>query len=442
MAGALSTLGLGSQGVLTNDIIDQLKEADESALLTPITTNISTVNAQKKSITEMKTLLKDLSDIATTLSDSTHYKNKSSELVGESVSITATSSAQTQNFDIEVTKLATRDIKQSTGFASKTDTLSAGSMNLQIDGNSYDITIEATDTLESLVDKINEATDGNISASILNVGGSDPYKLILKSTETGSTQNITASGDIAFSQVGSGATDAELSIDGISVTKASNEIDDLVEGVTINLQQTGKTTVDIKQDNEKILEEMNKFVEQYNSLLSKVTSATNYDTETKTAGVFQGSSEIRNIKSSLSDILNTAISTNGSMIEDFGLTADSKSGQLTLDEDKFTGLLDSDIESVTSFFIGEGSNNGIFRELSSTLFDMSSSSTGVIKTLSTNFDDRLDSLQDSYDKTQERLDSRYEIMQKRFAAFDSVISKLTNQSDALQSMIDAQSSDS
>jgi flagellar hook-associated protein 2 len=437
MAGALSTLGLGSQGVLTNDLLDKLKDADKAATITPIENNQKSLQLQQAGLTGLKDAISDLSDLATSLSDLSLYQSKNSTVTGDSISIEASSSAKTQEFNINVLSLATRDIQQSTGFASKTDTLSAGNMHLEIDGSSYDITIEDTDTLESLADKISEATEGKISASILNVGGDNPYTMVLKSTETGASNNITTSGDISFNRIGTGAQDASLEIDGIAVTSATNEINSLVDGTTITLSKTGESSVKISQDSEKIVEKMNEFVTKYNELIDSIKTMTNYNPDTKVAGVFSGSSEIRGMLGPLNDIFFTAINDSGKMIEDFGLSAD-RSGKLTLDEDKFKENLEDDAQSVQNFFVGEGANEGIFRKLDGQLFDIGTSSDGILKTLKTNFDAKSKSLSESLEKAQERLDNKYEIMQKRFASFDAVIGRLSNESATLSSLIDSQ----
>ena len=49
----------------------------------------------------------------------------------------------------------------------------------------YDIEVNASTTISQFKDKVFEATDGKVSASILNVGGTDPYKLVIQSTKTG-----------------------------------------------------------------------------------------------------------------------------------------------------------------------------------------------------------------------------------------------------------------
>jgi len=192
MSGALSTLGLGSQGVLTNDIIDQLKEADTSAVIKPIERKIDVSNNKQTELAEIKKLITDLNDQIVALSEPELYQNKTSTLTGDSITVDTTAAAQVQNFDINVKSLATRDIQESSlGFAYDEALVEPQTLTFSIDGTDYDVEVGITDSLKTVAEKIKTATDGKIEASVLNVGGTDPYKLILKSSDTGVDSKFT-----------------------------------------------------------------------------------------------------------------------------------------------------------------------------------------------------------------------------------------------------------
>ncbi len=438
MPGALSTLGLGSQGVLTNDLLDKLKDADKAGSINPIERKQKSLKLQQAGLTGLKDSISKLSDLALSLSDATLYKNTTSTITGDHISVTSSPDAKAQNLSIRVWNIATRDIQESKTFASKTDPLDAGTMNLEIDGKSYDITIEDTDTLETLAQKISDQTEGKIDASVMNVGGNKPFELILKSTETGKQNHITVTGDMEFTQVGEEAQDASLRVDGIMVHSASNDIKDIVEGVDISILKADRTTetITIKQDNDKISDKVEEFVTQYNELLNSVKTMTNYNPDTKVGGVFQGTSEIKNMLGPLRDVFASTISSTGQMAEDFGIKAD-KSGILTFDRSTFSKKLNENTEAVQNFFVGKGEEKGIFRELDSKIFDIKKSD-GILKSLKSNFDSKSLALSDQLDRAKKRLESKYEIIQRRFASFDAVIGRLSNASDTLTSLIESQ----
>jgi flagellar hook-associated protein 2 len=442
MAGALSTLGLGSQGVLTNDIIDQLKGADTASIIKPIENKISTNSLKQTALSDIKKLITSLNDQVVALSEPSLYNSKTSSLSGSSVKINAGSKAIEQSFDIDVKNLATRDIQESsTGFGYEEALVGKQTLSINIADNDYVIEISVTDNLKDLTQKIKEQTGGKVEASILNIGGDDPYKLIIKSADTGSNQAITVTSSeddgLSFNRVGNELPkDAVVEIDGIEVTRSSNHIDDLVSGVEIDLQAEGKTTVKVENNSEKLEEEMEKFASSYNDIVNKITEVTKFDKEKKTAGIFQGTSEIRSITTQLNNVLATAVSDNGKTIADFGLEL-KRGGTISFNKSDFQKMIKEDPSVVENFFRGTDGANGLFNKFESKIFDLSTSSSGTMKLLKTNLKDTATFLLEEQTKAQTRLDDRYKIMQKKFAAYDGIIGRLSNQAETLSSLIEA-----
>ena len=438
MAGTLSTLGIGSKGALSYDIIDQLKEADTKSIIKPIENKLELNQLKQDKLDELKKLVTGLNTEVVAMSDPAIYQAKETSLSGSSVSVETTSKAKPGTHTLDVSSLATSDIKQSqTGYGYDEALMGAGTMHLEIDGKPFDITVTSTDSIKSVVKKINEQTDGKIEASLLNVGGTDPYHLVLKSAETGAQNNITVTGDFDFDQVGAGAKDASFNFDGIQITRSSNEVDDLVEGLTIKLEQEGKTNITVKQDNSKLLEGMEKFVDEYNKLVQGFTESTKFDKTSKAAGLFQGNSSIRTAATALKDALILTTSKDGKTMESFGLEL-QRDGTINLNKSKLEETLKENPQQVEDFFRGTNGRDGAFNRLESAIFDIKTSSSGVLKSLAKNLDDDANRLQELQKASQKRLDDRYSIMAKKFAAYDSVIAKLNSQGDTLTAMIDAE----
>ena len=441
--GALSTLGLGSQGVLTNDILDKLKDADKASLITPIETRQKAIQNKIDEVGAIKKLMNSLSTSVTNMTYDSTYEDMKTELSGSSISIKTDGKVENQSFSLEVTKLATKDIFESSdSFSAKDSSLQSGDITIGIGSDSFKIDIQNGDTLEDLVKNINSNTDGKIEASILNVGGSNPYKLIIKSAQTGKDNQLTITQNSdsfsnGISRIGDPAQDAEFTLDGVSVTRSSNKIDDLIENITITLEKEGKTDVSLKKDNSKIVDGIKDFVEKYNELAKVLIGDTKYDSEKKEAGIFQGNSEIRSIMRSLSDIVSTTVSKDSKMAGDFGLEL-QRDGTLTFDESKFQKAYDSDEAKVVEFFKASDASSGMFNKLESKLFDINTSSKGTIKSLKKSLEEESKRYEELQKKAQEKLDARYEILTKKFAAADAVMGKLNSSSNVLQHMIDAQ----
>ncbi len=442
MTGSLSTLGLGSQGVLTNDLLDKLKAADKTGTIDPIERKQESLKMQQAGLVGLKDAISKLTTLATDLSDKALYTGTKSEVSGSSVTVESSPTAKSQTINLDVQNLATRDIQFSDkSYASKDTLFGEGDITLDIDGQSFTINVTDTDTLEDVAKKITDNSDGKIQASLLNIGGDEPFKLVIKSTDTGAKNAITINSSTSFTHpTGGEAKDAKLTVDGISVTRDSNEFDDLVDGVTIKLDSVGQSTIKIEQDFENVSTKMEEFVSQYNELVDSIKTLTNYDEEKKVAGVFQGTSEIKNLMTPLRNIFESTVSGNGKMSADFGISTD-RDGRISFDKSKFEESLSSNSTEIQDFFVGEGATEGIFRKFNGELFNIGTKSDGVLKSLKTNYDSKSKTLEDSLTKAQARLDSKYEIMQKKFASYDAVIGKLSGQSDMLQGLIDGQSKD-
>src|SRR5690606_35927819 len=114
---------------------------------------------------------------------------------------------------------------------------------ITVNGVEKEITVDAEDTLQSLVQKINNTEEISVTASAIQVG-TDEFKLTLTSKETGVANQINIEGDLAgtlaFTET-QAAQDAELKINGLTVTRSSNIIKDVIQGVTLELKKAGES---------------------------------------------------------------------------------------------------------------------------------------------------------------------------------------------------------
>ncbi len=442
--GALSSLGLGSQGALNYDIIDKLKKADQDAIIKPIDSKISLDNQREDALANLTTLLATLKGTASTLSYDNIYSKVALNTSGTSATATAQDGTSSQTISLDITNVATNDVQESTSFNKKTSTFTDEADTLKFElasGESFSIDVDENTTISELEEMINDNSNGTMSASILNVGGDDPYKLILKSTNTGADNAITVSSDghadddLGLSSV-SAAQDANFTYNGVSVTRGTNDVDDLIVGVDIKLINTGKTTIKISQNTDSIKDTINSFVSAYNDLIDNLNETTKYDPTTKQQGIFQGVSQIRGIKY---DINNTVFNydSKGVSLADFGITQNS-TGHLELDESVFDNKIQTDPNAVKDFFKGGTDTHledGLFVKLNDKLGSIFMNSYSEVKLYKSYLDNDLKSLTDQKDAQTKQLDNKYNILAKKFAAYDKIISTFSTQSQSLQMQI-------
>ena len=199
-SGTLASLGLGSE-VLTNETLEKLKQADESARIKPYETKIETNSAKQKALTELTTKLASFQSVVSSLGDSTAFGKRkvTASVTGDSAAATLTASngVSVQNLSVKVEQIAQKDVYQSNGLSSESDRVlgtnqNPASFTILQNGKEYTIKVDANTTYSDLADKINSATDGNVIAKIVSTGEKGkPYRFTLSSKETGADNAIT-----------------------------------------------------------------------------------------------------------------------------------------------------------------------------------------------------------------------------------------------------------
>ncbi|MDR2153383.1 MAG: flagellar filament capping protein FliD [Helicobacteraceae bacterium] len=382
--GSVSMLGLSlnGQSALNADLIDQLKEADKSVMIKPLETQLTKIYKKQEDQTKLVEKINAFRDATSVFASDSSYLKRGVSVGGDSVSITANDGAAIQTMTLKVEKLAKNSVAQlGKNFDTESGIVNGIGKPLTLKiarGASAALEIEVKNgmTLSELRDAINEAGGGNISASILNVGGNEPYSLIIKTAKTGASEQLSFEwfdGDNPFaSGIGFNDTqkaqDAEFVYNGLSVTRSNNTVSDLVSGVTIELKKAdlADTNVSIARSLSDLSEQMKAFVDSYNDLTKFLDEITKYTVDSGEAGSFQGDGRINSIRGELNKIL-FAANEEGKNISDisrpqYDLSGEvvgmffafnlSEKGTLTYDQKTFEQALSQDPEGVEKLLRG------------------------------------------------------------------------------------------
>ncbi len=442
MASALSSLGLGSQGALSYKVIDQLRAADNKIIITPIDNKIIKNQTKTNDLSALTTLTASLKAETSTLSSEMSYLKRTATSSNTGVSVSVKDGTEIQDFSFNVTTLAKRDINESKSFAKQTDTFASANdtINFNINGKNYTVDILPTDSIKTFKDKIFGATNGKITASLLNVGGTNPYKLVLKSTDTGANNAITVtSAGITNGTTNLGliniqpAGDLNATFNGVQITRTTNTVSDLIIGATITANNKVNSNISITQDTSAISGSISSFVTRYNSLMSNLSESTKYDVKTKVAGAFQGTSEVKSLKSDISRYL-LSIDSSGRNLSDYGVTLNS-AGTLEFNKTTFDSKIKSNSSDVENFLRGNGTANGFFTNYNSMLSNYIDKNNGILTRYNTELSDEKKTLKKSKITSTTRLDTKYATMVKKFSAYDSIISKLNASFQSLSMQI-------
>ncbi len=335
----------GSSNIDFVDVVDKMiaaRRLPADSLETRIESNDDKLTALK----DLQTLIGTLKDSMANLYGATSFdKSKnifeskqifastdSSTLAGELIGITATNAASTGSYTFEVDQVATKhklstDTLAVAASADITGITGTGQFTLTGGTGSSQITVAAEDTLQDIRDKINNAKDNTgIQASVIKVSATEST-LILTSTSEGEDNRMSFSDDtgnvlqslgiltdpttINAANVIDNGDNASIKLDGISITRSSNEFSDLVDGLSISLYNAEpgtKITIDVEQDLNQAKTAIIDFVDAYNAVQTFINEKTFVDETTGEASedaILIGNSTVKNIESSLQQIAGT-----------------------------------------------------------------------------------------------------------------------------------------
>jgi flagellar hook-associated protein 2 len=235
------------------------------------------------------------------------------------------------------------------------------------------ITIDSSNnSLQGIRDAINAAKIG-VTATIINDGSGTPYRLTLSSDSNGvsNSMKVSVSGDAAVgSLLGHDpagtqnlsetvtAQNANLKVNGVSVTKTSNVVTDVVPGVTLTLNKvtSSPATLTVARDTNSISSSIGSFVKAYNDLAGTLKNVSAYDAANQRGAILQGDATVRSLQSQLRGIIGTAVTgTPGNLttLSSVGVSF-QKDGSLAIDQTKLNDAMNNHFDDIASLFASVG----------------------------------------------------------------------------------------
>jgi len=346
---------------------------------------------------------------------------------------------------------------QSATFDSDSDSVNnSGSdqtFSITINGTKYSMNVADGETVSDFINDLKNGelkdSDGNsisIDASYTDNRIEFNLKAIgdIQIDDTNLLTNFNDNTDFTNANRLQTAQDATFTYNGVEIERSSNKIEDLITGVTINLNSTGSSHVEISNDVDEIVKSMQKFVADYNAMISNLQNLTAFDKDTKTVGLFQGFSEFTTFSTKLAndifgDFLNyetTQSDLNGNKYTqksifsaaDLGLSM-NRTGLLSFDENKFKEAFEANPDLVERF------SSNAFTKVKNDLESLATGDNSSLNLLSQEIKDEEKSYEDRIDSITKFLDTKYDIMAKQFAAYDDMINNFNTMSSALNMVI-------
>jgi flagellar hook-associated protein 2 len=158
------------------------------------------------------------------------------------------------------------------------------------------------------------------------------------------------------------AQDAVLKVDGNTVIKTSNIIDDIIQGVTLNLLKadtSSPATLTVSTDTTDAKQSISDFVTAYNTVMDFLQKQLSYDPATKKANPFLGDPAISEIRRKIANAVTGAVPGLGSSsytnLSQIGISSDAKTGKLSMSSSKVAAALAADPATVAKLFTSTAS---------------------------------------------------------------------------------------
>jgi len=356
------------------------------------------------------------------------------------LTVSAGSDAAPGSYDISVTSLARSQKSRSQGYDSTLTAMGEGTLSFTVGGEAQSLELTGYTTLADLADRINNEIMG-VSATIVNDGSESGghYLVLTGDAGTGSAFTVDASGlsggtAPTFTQT-QAATDASLTIDGLPVTADGNHLEDVISGLSIDLEGVSATgtsvRVTVTTDAEGVKGQVKAFVDAYNDLFSFLEASLGTD------GKLEGNATARSVANRMENLMTATHAGSGSfsMLAQIGIERQQGSRTLSFDEAAFAEALADDYASVRNLFVEFEGNVGKAALIDTAVEDLTDSIDGLFKIGTDSLTRRIDNIDSNIVRYERSIDNYRTTLERKFLAMESTVSLLQAQGNYLSSMM-------
>lgn len=472
--GSITSAGTGS-GLPIDTIIQSLVNAEQQPQTQLLDIRQATLQTTLSAVGNLKSALSTFQDSVsklTTLSDFQKFTATSTDT--KKATATATTGAIAGTYSITVDNLASGSRLESSGSFTDSSALVASGLaataNLTFTAGtaSFSVSVDSTTTLAQLRDAVNSAgSSAGVTATIVNTGSGS--KLVFNSSKTGNGNTLSVSNDDALLNgvssvvtdedpgtagvqgtagltVAQSSQDAQVSLNGITITSATNTFADIVDGVT--LTAVAKTdagspiSITVGRDTKTLSSAIKSLVDGFNTAYKTLKalgqSSANADGSVS-AGPLAGDSQLRQIEARIRSVLSTTVSGVGkySNLAQLGITT-NRDGTLSLDSTKLDAAVSNDADGVAQLFAG---TKGIAKTLDDTLGQYVDS-TGTLSSREQSIQGQLRDVDKSREDLSYRISQLKDRLTRQYSALDSLVAGLNSTGSYLTQQLSKLSSSS
>jgi flagellar hook-associated protein 2 len=442
----INALGAGAS-FDTKAIVEALVLAERAGAESQITRKVVNAESKISALGSAASILSVLRQGAELINDAKDFNTLSVQNSSTSaIKATVSNSARAGTNSVAVTSIAKEQRSVSGGFDSDIQALNGtGStgIGITINGTTTNLAVEGA-TLDSIATAINGASLG-VTAEIINTGsGSGGYRLQLVGT-AGASSAFSVTSDfsgLAFETLQS-SSNAALTVNGVDFTRASNQISDIIPGVTLNLVSTTTSTetISVLRDTTAAKENILAFIAVYNEATAEFKKLTKSDED----GALRGDTIFRSMVSQLRSTMISESSSPGTTIKSLsgmGISID-RYGQLTYDEAKIDSALSKNYDDVIGIFSANSNNQSRFSDAAGgvagdikTIIERITASDGYITTTEASLTARNLGYAEELKALDVRMEQVEERYNRQFLVMQQIIEEMNSTKDSLISSFD------
>lgn len=443
--------GLSGSGLPPN-LVDQVIEAEKIPIKT-MQDQKTKIEDKVKLVGEFETKIRDINkDISTMMGAKGFSDKKFNSSFPELISGTIDPSlAEVGDWTLEVTQLAGKPSVVSNGVPDKDQTkLGVGYIKFDTADGAKEVYIsEENSTLGKIAEAINSASLGVRAVVVEDRSDKDnSFKLEISGMKTGDDHEVVfptiylIDGDQDFQfENNMKAQNAKFKLDGHEFEVADNLVKDIIPGVTLDLKraQPGQQVrLNVTENFEAIGGKIKNFVDAYNGALSFIQAQSKLAPDAQGnqhMGPLGGDGMLRSAQAKLRSIIQDPQMTDSKFKRIIELGVEfNRNGTLTLNQDKFNKIVNSEPEEVSKFFRGDRVNTGFITQMTKRVNELVDTQNGPVGTRKKSYQDRISQMDQRIQQKERQVAKKEEAIRRQFAQMDEAISRLQSQTASVASL--------
>jgi len=383
----------------------------------------------------------------------------------DAVGVTAEGDAVVGAFTVQVNALAAASLHVSQGFADRDDdTLGAtGTLVITVGAAAaVTVTLDASHaSLDDIVSAINDQVAG-VTAYIMDTGdATTPYRLVIAADATGTVNDLVVdtSGLTAVPTTGAvptmvevtNAADASIEVNGVVVTHSDNDIEGVIQGVTIHAYATTATDaqitagtgslerVTVTRDEDAMVEAIQSIVTAWNAVTMHIATQRSWNPDENIRGHFIGESVPRQVTQQLQSAVATSYGSGEiTALSQLGIST-NQDGELELDEDALRDALSANFENVVALFT-DAAPDGVNAALQAVIDGFIDEDDGSVEGRVDGLGDQIETMQARIAAFNERMEAYEERLRSQFTQMEIIMSRLDSSMSILEAFAASASS--